>query len=275
MASKNEKRAAELGMTLKEYKKTDEYKASKADKKSQEKQTDRIKDFYSEEKGFVKEQSKTDIDRLKEDLNNIFKDLGVAKTRAIEDYQRNIKNIEENKEFDVSELTDYVDVARTRGAEDLETALNKEQRRYNIELDRINEELANTGLTFSERRSETQAQESGAQNIEDIQTASQRSFQDIARYEAIKTKELELKYSQQTDAVETKKERTLEDIINEQQNITTDINRKIEDIGTAESQQLRNIGFQKSGAISDIDSFFDQRAQDRTLTNQSLNLSGI
>lgn len=275
MASKNEKRAAELGISLAQYKKTDEHKASSGDKKSQKKQEKRVKSYYKEEKQLVESKAKTETQRLQEDLTNILAELGIAKTRAIEDYTRNIKNIEENKGYDVAELQDYVNTTRERAGEDLETALSKEARRYTLELDKTNQELANAGLTFSERKAEQNVIAEGKQQVKDIETESARSFQDVARYEALKTRELELKYGQQQDAVTTQKERTLEDIVAETQKQTIAKQRGIEDIQTSKQSDLRNIGYQESGAISDIGNFFEQRAADRTAANRALNLSGI
>lgn len=275
MASKNEKRAAELGIPLAQYKKTDEYKASSGDKKSQKKQEKRVKSYYKEEKQLVESKAKTETQRLQEDLTNILAELGIAKTRAIEDYTRNIKNIEENKGYDVAELQDYVNTTRERAGEDLETELSKEARRYTLELDKTNQELANAGLTFSERKAEQNVIAEGKQQVKDIETESARSFQDVARYEALKTRELELKYGQQQDAVTTQKERTLEDIVAETQKQTIAKQRGIEDVQTSQKSDLRNIGYQESGAISDIGNFFEQRAADRTAANRALNLSGI
>ena len=44
MASKNEKRAKELGISLKEYKKSDEYKSKKKAEEKAEKEADKAKE---------------------------------------------------------------------------------------------------------------------------------------------------------------------------------------------------------------------------------------
>jgi hypothetical protein len=257
MASKNEKRAAELGLTLKEYKATSEYKNSKKSSDSQKKEEKQIKEYYNQKESDIEEQASTDSARLSEDLANVMADTGIEQTRATEDYIRNIGNIEANKAADVDDVNNYVATQSTRTSEDLDTSLAKESRRYSIEYDKTNQSLADSGLTFSDRKQEKIDAAGNAQNIADAQTIASRSFQDIARYEAVKNRDIELNYGQQTAEEEVKKARTLEDILNEQADAKLKEQRGQEDITTSKAIDIRNNDYAETGALSDTSNFYD------------------
>ena len=226
---------------------------SKAQKKA-EKQT---KKYYEEKK--VQQQSAADLNtaRLKEDLAKIYEYAGISQNRAIQDYTTNIGNIEANKALDVASLNDYVTVNRGRTQEDLTTSLAKESRRFALESDQINQSLADRGMTFSERTPETIAKTGSATNVSDINTAANRSFQDIFRYEAAKTAELQNKYGQQTEQATTAKTRTLEDIIKEQDKAVQANARGVEDTSIALKNNLSDLSYQKSDSLSSIGNAFD------------------
>lgn len=262
MGSDNEKRAKELGISLKKYKDSSEYKYKKSNKKSEEKATKKIKKYYKEKKETAESKAKVDIKRLTEDLNNIYKEAGIAKTRAIEDYNTNIGNIEEKKTLDVDTLNEYVATNKTRTQEDLDTSLSKESRRYSLEYDKINEDLAARGLTFSERKDEQIAKESSAINVSDIQRESQRSFQDIARYETAKTAEMNLKYGQATEAEEISKTRSLEDIANAQTKAIQSNTRDVQDINTGLKDTLREISYGKDTDVATTSQLFESNLQE-------------
>jgi len=257
MASKNEKRAAELGLTLKEYKATSEYKNSKKSSDSQKKEEKQIKEYYNQKESDIEDKASTDSTRLAEDLTNALEDAGVKQTRATEDYVRNIENIEANKAADVDDVNNYVATQSTRTSEDLDTSLAKESRRYSIEYDKTNQSLADSGLTFSDRKQEKIDAAGNAQNIADAQTIASRSFQDIARYEAVKNRDIELNYGQQTAEEEVKKARTLEDILNEQADAKLKEQRGQEDITTSKAIDIRNNDYAETGALSDTSNFYD------------------
>jgi hypothetical protein len=278
--SSNEKRAAQLGMSVSAYKKTSEYKnkkkgdskkESKKDKKKAEKQT---KKYYKEKEGYVKETAETSLKRLQEDLSRIFNDLGIQKTRALEDYTRNIGNIEQNKGADVDDLNYYVETSKGRTQEDLDTALAKETRRYELESENINQNLADAGLTFSERTPEKIAQETSRLNKEETETEARRSFQDIARYEATKNRDIEIKYGQQTTAEETTKTRTLEDIIADQTKAQQSINRSSQDIKSGLKENLSDLGYSKSDALSDIGNYYTSQSNQLKNTQEEVGFYG-
>ena len=279
MASKNEKRAAELGISLKEYKASSEYKNKKTDKekkdakkdkkdakkdkkdakKAKKKAEEKIHAYYDTKTGQIKQKAATETARLRNDIQRILKDSGVAKNRAIEDYLRNIGNLEANKSADLEDLNYYVSTSRERLGEDLETSLKKESRRFGLESERINQELAEAGLTFSERRPEQIAREGSAQNITDIQTEANRSFQDIARFEAAKNRDLELKYGSLTEEAEVGKTRSLEDILNAQQEATLRAQRGVKDVAFGKSVDISDISYSRDTDIATTGMMFEQQ----------------
>jgi hypothetical protein len=256
-ASKNEKAAAKAGVSLKEYK-SSKGSSSKSSSKSEKKATKQIKKYYGEKEEDVTKKAETEAKRLKEDMDRVLADAGIAKTRAMEDYQRNIGNIESNKAADVSDLNYYVTTSKTRTGEDLNTALAKETRRYSLEQDKINQDLADAGLTFSERTPEKVAAAGSAENIAAVETEANRSFQDIARYEAVKNRDIELKYGDQTTQAETTKTRTLEDILNEQNAAAQKIQRGEEDVAFGKAIDIRDISYARDTDIATTQQLFKQ-----------------
>lgn len=266
MASKNEKAAAKLGISLKAYKASKKSSSKSSSSKDENKATKKIKKYYEEKEKTSREQAELDTKRLQEDLANIYKYAGIGTTRAIEDYNSQIENIEANKALDVQSLNDYLTTNRGRTQEDLDTSLAKENRRYSLEYDKINQDLANRGLTFSERRDETIAKESSALAKADIQTEANRSFQDITRYETAKTAEMALKYGQQTKETETAKARTLEDIANEQQKAMLQNTRNVQDTSIGLKNTLSDISYGKDTDVALTKQMFEKDAleqQDR------------
>ena len=148
----------------------------------------------------------------------------------------------------------YVQTQSQRTGEDLQTALQKEARRFGLESEKINQELADSGLTFSERRPEQIAQGGNAQNLADVQTEANRSFQDISRYEMAKNRDLQLKYGQQKE--EVSKTRSLEDILNSQQEATLTKQRGIEDIAFGKAVDIRDISYGQDTDIATIGQTF-------------------
>lgn len=232
--------------------------------KSQKKAEKKIKKYYEEKQATVEQKATTESQRLQEDLTNIYKDLGIQQNRAIEDYIRNIGNIQSQKSADVDDLNYYVKTQTQRTQEDLETALAKESRRFSLESDRINQELADRGLTFSDRTSEKIAQEESEMTKKETQIAANRSFQDIQRYEAAKNRDIELKYGYLTGEAETSKARTLEDLLNEQQKKSLTVQRGKEDIAFGKAQDIRDISYGRDTDIATTGQLFaTQKANDK------------
>lgn len=263
--SKNEKEAKKKGVSLKEYKaskskkssKKSDKKSSKSSSKDEKKATKKIEEYYEKKSATAKEQAAVETKRIQEDVANILKEAGILSTRAIEDYTRNIGNIEANKALDVSTLQDYVSTTKGRTGEDLDISLAKESRRYALEYDQINEDLASRGLTFSERTPEKIAKESSRLATEGINLEANRSFQDIARYEAAKTAELNLKYGTQTEEATTSKTRTLEDIIEDQQKAILTKTRGKEDIASGLKETLTDYSYGKDTGVATTKQLFE------------------
>lgn len=247
--SKNEKAAKKAGVSLKEYKASKKSSSSSSDKKAKK----QIEKYYKEEEKETEQKAETESQRYAEDLQNLMRDAGIAQTRATEDYIRNITNIEANKAADVADINEYVKTQSGRTQEDLDTSLAKESRRYALEQDRINNDLADSGLTFSERTPEKVAMAGTAETQKGIQTEAERSFQDIARYEAVKNRDIELKYGQATEETETAKTRTLEDVLNEQADKALKIQRGQEDVAFGKAQDIRDISYSKDTALYNVD----------------------
>ena len=222
------------------------YKISGGSSSSDSKKaTKKIDKYYDEKEEDIKKKSKTDTKRLQEDLKNILADVGVATNRATEDYIRNIGNIAEDKATDIDDLNYYVQTQSDRTGEDLESALAKEARRFSLEGDRINQELADAGMTFSDRRPEKIAAESSRIATEGIQTEANRSFQDIARYEATLNRDIEQKYGRQEEEAGIAKERTIEDILNARDDAILRNKRGQEDIAFGKAVDIRDISYSR------------------------------
>jgi hypothetical protein len=226
---------------------------SKNDDKKKKEDIKESKKYYSGKESSKKEEAKISTERLQKDIENIMRDAGIADTRATQDYLRNIRNIEENKTADVTELNTYVTTQRGRTQEDLDTSLAKEERRFALESDKINQDLADRGLTFSERKDERIAKESTALTQEEINRAAQRSFQDIANYEAVKASEISRKYGQQEEVANVQKERTLEDIARDKEDAILAKQNAIADVETSLKDSLTDIGYNKKASLNSIE----------------------
>lgn len=241
--------------------------------KTQKKAEKQVKKYYGEKTSDVETKAKTETQRFQEDLTTLMKDTGIAQTRAMEDYIRNIGNITANKAADVSDINYYVKTQTGRTQEDLDTALAKETRRYSLESDQINQNLADQGLTFSERTPEKVAQETSALNKQAIQTEADRSFQDIARYEAAKNRDVELKYGQQATEASVTQARTIEDVLNDQTKKALANQRGTQDIAFGKATDIRDINYQQSDTLSGIGNYYD--SQKAALKNAQMKVNVI
>ena len=256
MAKYNVSKSEAKRLGIKRVKISGSSKKKSSKKSSSKKATKKIKKYYKEKVEVVKKKAKIETKRLQEDLTNIFKELGIDQTRATEDYIRNISNIEANKAADVEDLNYYVSTTTERTGENLDTSLARESRRFELEGDRINQELANLGRTFSERRPEQLAREESEITTMGIQTEAKRSFQDIARYEATLNRDIELKYGQQEELAETGKERSLEDILNVQREEKLRIKRGKEDIAFGKAIDIKDLSYGKDTDIGTTEQLF-------------------
>lgn len=217
----------------------------------------KIKKYYKEKMATVQERAAIDTKRLEEDIAKIMEESGIQQTRATEDYIRNIGNIEEQRDADLDDLNYYIQTSTSRTQEDLQTSLAKEARRFDLEWEKINESLANAGLTFSNRRPEQIATEGHEMNVTDIQTEANRSFQDIARYEATLNRDIEMKYGQLTEEAQVTKTRSIEDILRQQEADTLSKQRGIEDIAFGKAVDIRDLKYQRDTDLATTEQLFD------------------
>lgn len=250
---------------------------SKDTKKSQKNEEAQIKKYYGEKTTDTEQLAATKAARLQEDLAAIMRDSGIAQTRATQDYLRNIGNIQANKAADVSDIDEYVKTNTGRTQEDLDTSLLKEQRRYQIQYDQTNQDLADRGMTFSERKPEQIINQQTAQNTADINVVANRSFQDIARYEAAKNRDIELKYGQATAETEAAKQKTMEDVLNAQADAQQKIQRGQEDIVFGKATDIRDINYKQAGSLQDTADKYAEEANKQQINftnNQVLGNNG-
>jgi hypothetical protein len=243
-------------------------------KNKQKKAEKQVKKYYGEKTSDVETKAATDTKRYQEDLQRIMNESGLAQTRATEDYIRNIGNLEANKAADVADVNDYVSVNKGRTQEDLDTSLAKETRRFSIESDKINEDLSARGMTFSDRKDEKIAQEGSALNTKDIQTTAQRSFQDIARYETARNRDIQLKYGQAETEAGVTKTRNIEDILNDQAKKAQGVQRGTEDVAFGKATDIRDINYQREDTLSGIQNFYDAQKASLKRDKMILNVKG-
>ena len=192
----------------------------------------KIKEFAKKQKEFAKRKKALTLDEIEdvyqidirdanltiedieEDLRNILSDLGIEDTEINEDFMRNIGRIVENKETDTDNLNFFVQNRTERTAEDLDFGLRKEQRRFDLEKERNDFSLTQRNLNLSgvQTKENRQLREGSALNVEDLETTASRSFEDIARFEAEKTLEIERNAERSTEDVTTTKDRRLLDV---------------------------------------------------------------
>ena len=232
--------------------------SKKSSSSSEKKAKKEAEKYYEEESISAKKTAKTYTDRLTADLDKIYVDAGIAKTRAIEDYNTNIGNITNEKNTGLDDLDYYVSTSTERTGEDLQTALASETRRFEIEGDKINRSLAAAGLTFSERKSEKTAEETSRLQSEAINVEANRSFADIERYQFAKNRDIETKYSQETEQAGTTKKRTIENINDTVSSTKTAIGRQKEDISTGLADTLRQLERGEKVDVGQIGLLYDQ-----------------
>lgn len=268
--SHRERWASRTGKSKSEFKESSEGQATK-----------KIKKYYEEKKEFVKKKAKTDTTRLREDMETILREAGIAKTRAEEDYFRNIENLAEDKAADIDDLNFYVKTQTGRTEEDLDTALQKEARRYTLEQERLSESVGSRNLVYGnlggggvrakeegDILAETQEVQSG------FQTEAKRSFQDIARYEYVKNRQVETEYGRATEEAGTKKTRGIEDVNSGVTKAQTATNRGVEDVSFAKKQDYWNLENQRGTDLSSLELTFAQADQAKKQNKEMWNVLG-
>jgi hypothetical protein len=249
-------------------------KGGSSSSKDEKKALKYTKKYYDEKKADINTKAATDTTRLAEDLTRIMAESGLAQNRATEDYIRNIGNIEANKGLDVAQLNDYVATNTGRTQEDLDIDIAKETRRFTLESDQINQNLADAGRTFSDRTEEKTATETSRLAKEGINMDASRSFQDIARYETAKNAEIQNRYGQQTEQATTTKTRTLEDILNEQQQKAQQIQRGQQDVAFGKAIDIRDTTYNAADAASTIGNYYDSQANSLTTAAEKKGVLG-
>jgi len=221
-------------------------KSEKAEKKTAKKET-------AADKADIETKARLDTEKLANDTAQALRDAGIQLSRAGENYLNSITNINNNKAADRDDIANYVATQKGRTQEDLDASLARETRRYEIEYDKTNQNLADTGLTFSERKQEKVDAQGNAMNVAGTNLVANRSFQDIARLEATKNRDIELKYGQLTQEAEATKSRTIEDIINENSDIAQNVTNSQAYIDLNKSSGIRNNAYAGADAIKGID----------------------
>lgn len=219
---------------------------------------DKIKKYYGWKTDTVSQQATTDTTRLQEDIATLLEESGLQQDRSVEDYIRNIGRIETEKSTSLDDLNYYMTTQSGRLTEDLASSLSKEARRFGLEGERINQQLADQGKTFSSRKPEEVAREGHEINVTDIQTDTNRSFQDIARYEATLNRDIELKYGQGIEEQEVTKKRSIEDILNAEKAGVLGKKRGIEDVAFGKAVDIKDLSYQKDTDLAQVEMMFDQ-----------------
>ena len=247
--------ASKTGLPKEQYKYSEEGRA-----------VSKIKDYYEEEKKLADEEEHRTIDRLKEDLQRVLRLAGIAKTRAEEDYIRNMERLKENKETDVEDLNYYVKTQSERTEEDASTNLRREAQRFDLEQYKLNQTLASKNLVFSGMKG-VRGREQGLIDVENkenvlgIETEKKRSFEDIKRYEFTKNREIETTFERGTQDEERTKIRGIEDIDLgvEENKIKTE--RGIEDADIKEDLLKRDFEYAKDTDVHSVQLAYDQARQ--------------
>lgn len=178
---------------------------------------EKIKDYYKDRGSLVDKQYDIQEDKIIKDFELIMKEAGFAESDLLEDYKRNIKRLDEDKETDLENLNYYIETQTGRTQEDLDTALSNRLRQFNLTMDREAESLAARNVVFSGMRG-VRGKEEGDINadytadVEEFERTAQRSFQDLERLELVKSAAIERQYSRDVEDLETAKKRGLRDI---------------------------------------------------------------
>ena len=224
---------------------------------SKKKAKKKIEKYYDSRKDRATGEKDTKKDRLSEDLAEIMRLSGIATDRAMDNYIKNAGRIDRNEGVDLEGLDQYVETQSSRTQEDLDTSLAKEFRRFDLESDQINQNLAASGMTFSERTQEQIARGNNNQNNADIDKVAERSFTDIANYETAKSKEIENKYGDLREDNETTKNQTLEDILNAQTEAQRQNSYGVEDADTDYANTMEDLGYAEDTDKSGIEVAYD------------------
>ena len=204
--SRREIWAAKTGKNKKEYKNSAEGKGSS-----------KIKKYYKEKDKLEDKGYDISKDKLTKDFKLVLEAAGFATSDLQEDYARNINRLEENKDTDIEGLNYYLDTNRGRTEEDLDVAIGKELRNFNLTMDRSDESIASRNLAFSGLRG-VRGKEEGDISAEhesknaDYMRSAQRSFQDLDRLETVKNLTIETQYGRDVEDTATAKERGIRDI---------------------------------------------------------------
>lgn len=231
--SKRELWAKKTGKPKEEYRESPEGRAV----------TD-IEEYYEEQAEFREERADMDIDRLKEDFERVLRMAGIQKTRAEEDYKRNLGNIVQKKKADKDDLNYYIETQETRTQEDLDSALAREAFRYEMEQERLNRSLATKNLVFGglgkggvAGSMKGQLEQEHEFQEEEFETEAERSFQDLKREEYVKNRNIEMQFEQQKGELGVKKKRAIEDAEFRVEGARTEKERGIEDIKFGEDRE--------------------------------------
>ena len=255
--SRREQWAKETGRPKSEYAESSQGKAVKKTQK-----------YYKEKKEFVTKKAKTDTKRLTEDFQRVFRAAGIEKSRTEEDYVRNIRNITEDRAADSDDLNNYLTTNRGRTQEDLDVGLAKEARRYSLEMDATQQSLAARNLAYGNLGGGgVRAKEEGDVTAEhgektgDISRTARRSFEDLARYEYVKNRQIQTEYGRAEEMAGVKKGRDIQDVDLAVDRQKTSTERGQQDVSFAKKRDYWEIEHSKDSDVANVEQQFRKQRQ--------------
>lgn len=167
----------------------------------------KLKKYYKAQKKQAKKQKDFSVDKLEADFAQLMSELGFEKDTIIQDYTRNVKRIEENKAADLEDIN----ISLNRSQEDATTSLKKEARRYSLEEENLKNDQATKNILFGglAKKQQGEIADTNQENVNQIETAKRRSFQDLQREEFLKIRD----YSRQSEDAATNQQRSLQENI--------------------------------------------------------------
>jgi hypothetical protein len=225
----------------------------------------KVTEYYDKKKEFATRTKDIDSNRLAEDFQSVLREAGISKTRYEEDFSLNMRNLVEDKATDIEDINYYKEINTGRTQEDLDTALNREMRRYRLEYEKSEEQLGSQGLLYgslggirgkAEEALDTEHQE----KTTDVSTAARRSFQDIARYEAVKTAAVNRTYSRNVEEAAMKKNRGVQDVDLDIGNASTRQSRGLQDLSNKYEEDVYNLEALKGSDVMSIYNVFNEES---------------
>jgi hypothetical protein len=158
------------------------------------------------------------IGDIGDSLALVLKGIGYKEGDINQDFIKVAGRLAEDKATGLENIDYWTKTNSARTQEDLDTSLEKENRRYEIQTDRNNLDMTAKNQVFSgfggvRGEIEGRASDQNQSNVKDVKTVAARSFQDIQRDEFAKTQAVMQAYTRgEKDATDTK-DRGLRDLV--------------------------------------------------------------